>query len=149
MNEEIHKLKNTINQNIQILAHTQEKYKYVNEEANKKFKEFKKIESRVQIQKEVLKKKKEAHEKKSLKNYNEKKRVDDINSTNLIGYYKQSHKNIREYYLKILDTIKKLEKIRNPENMKDVVMQKKRADVLFHNEYSKLIVFEDNERVNN
>jgi len=90
------------------------------------------------------------HEQRSLKNYNEKKRIDDINSVNLIGYYKSSHTRIRDYYLQIQDVVKKLEKYRDSTNMKDIVMQKKRADKLFQEDYIKLIVFDDNsDKINN
>lgn len=143
-------MKNTINQNIQILAHTQEKYKFINEEAFSKNSALSKIELKVHNKKEDLKRMKQKHEQRSLKNYNEKKRIDDINSANLIGYYKSSHLRIRDNYLQIQDVVRKLEKYRNTDNMKDILMLKKRADKIFHEEYTKLIIFDENtEKINN
>ncbi len=147
MNEEIHKLKNTINSNVQILAHTQEKYKYVNEDTQNKERDLLFIRNKVRQKKETLKIKQADHEKKSLKNYNEKKRIDDINSKSLVSYYKSSYKNINQIYSDIQGVVMQLSKIRTKENMKDVRMLQKRAEQLFNDEYKKLIVFEDNERI--
>lgn len=133
-------MKNTINQNIQILAHTQEKFKFINEEALSKEKELKKIEKLVHLKKEELKLIKETHEKKSLKNYNEKKRIDDINSNNLINYYNTSHNKIKEYNEQIAITIKKLSKYRG-NNMKDVNMHKIKVKSL-NEDFKNLIAFE-------
>jgi hypothetical protein len=147
LNEEIHKLKNTINSNVQILAHTQEKYKYVNEDTQNKERDLLFIRNKVRQKKETLKIKQADHEKKSLKNYNEKKRIDDINSKSLVSYYKSSYKNINQIYSDIQGVVMQLSKIRTKENMKDVRMLQKRAEQLFNDEYKKLIVFEDNERI--
>ena len=83
------------------------------------------------------------HEKKSLKNYNEKKRIDDINSKSLIDYYKGSYQNITKLYNDIQDVIKELSKLRDPNNMKDVKMLQKHADKLFADDYKKLILIEE------
>lgn len=103
----------------------------------------------VHDKKEELKKMKLKHEKRSLKNYNEKKRIDDINSPNLIGYYKSSYNNIKEYYVKIQSVIERLAKLRGPNNMKDIIMQRKRADKLYIEEYGKLVMFEEHDKINN
>lgn len=79
------------------------------------------------------------HEKKSLKNYNEKKRVDDINSKSLIDYYKGSYHNIKDLYNNIQKVIGELSKLRDPDNMKDVKMLQKHAEKLFTDDYKKLI----------
>lgn len=89
------------------------------------------------------------HEKNSMKNYNEKKRIDDINSPSLIRYYKKSYNNIKEYYSKIQETINKIEKLRGPKNMKDVNLHKKRADELFYKEYQNLIAFDETDKIAN
>ena len=148
LNEEIHKLKNTINQNIQILAHTQEKYDFVYKETKLKEKDQLELKDIVRSKKDKIKDMKTAHEKKSMKNYNEKKRIDDINSPNLIGYYKGSYNNIREYYVEIQNIANKLEKLRGSKNMKDVNIHKKRADELFHKDYQELVAFEETDKIN-
>ncbi len=107
------------------------------------------IRNKVRQKKETLKIKQADHEKKSLKNYNEKKRIDDINSKSLVSYYKSSYKNIQQIYTDIQGVVMQLSKIRTKENMKDVRMLQKRAEQLFTDEYKKLILFEDNERMNN
>lgn len=107
------------------------------------------IRNKVRQKKEILKTKQANHEKKSLKNYNEKKRIDDINSKSLISYYKGSYSSITEIYANIQQVIFQLSKIRSPNNMKDIKMLQKHAEKLFNEEYKKLIVFENNDRVNN
>lgn len=131
------------------MAHTQEKYRFVKEEKENKEKELNKITGTVLGQKEELKKKKLKHETKSLKNYNEKKRIDDINSVSLIKYYRESHNNIRDYYMRIQEVVSNIEKLRDPTNIKDINMLKKRAEKLYYEEYNKLIVFEENEKQQN
>ena len=148
LNEEIHKLKNTINTNVQILAHTQEKYEYVKIEAEDKEKDLNIIKEKVKVKKEALKNKQATHEKKSLKNYNEKKRIDDINSKSLISYYKKSYKNIKTINDKIQEAAFELSRLRPANKQTDIKILLDHTKKLM-SDHSKLIAFEDHERINN
>ena len=77
-NEEIHKLKNKINNNVQILAHLQEKYSYVNKEFKGKRNDEDKHKEKLINKKDQLTKSKLDNEKNTLKKLQSKLKIDQI-----------------------------------------------------------------------
>lgn len=103
-NEEIHKLKNKINNNVQILAHLQEKLIYVNQECVAKEKGEKELTELLKKKKEELNAKKSNLENNTIKKLQSKQKIDQINSSSLLEYYSKTNKNIEKY----ADTIDKI-----------------------------------------
>ena len=95
-NEEIHKLKNKINYTVQILAHLQEKSKFVSSENEIKKAENESLKKEIIEMKRKLTEKKEENDKKALKQLNENKKIDQINSIPLKNYYRKTLLHIQE-----------------------------------------------------
>ena len=95
-NEEIHKLKNKINYTVQILAHLQEKSKFVSSENEIKKTENENLKKEIIEMKRKLTEKKEENDKKALKQLNENKKIDQINSIPLKNYYRKTLLHIQE-----------------------------------------------------
>ena len=95
-NEEIHKLKNKINYTVQILAHLQEKSKFVSSENEIKKTENENLKKEIIEMKRKLTEKKEENDKKALKQLNENKKIDQINSVPLKNYYRKTLQHIQE-----------------------------------------------------
>ena len=95
-NEEIHKLKNKINYTVQILAHLQEKSKFVSSENEIKKAENENLKKEIIEMKRKLTEKKEENDKKALKQLNENKKIDQINSVPLKNYYRKTLQHIQE-----------------------------------------------------
>ena len=95
-NEEIHKLKNKINNTVQVLAHLQEKSKFVSSENEIKKTENENLKKEIIEMKRKLTEKKEENDKKALKQLNENKKIDQINSVPLKNYYRKTLQHIQE-----------------------------------------------------
>ena len=95
-NEEIHKLKNKINYTVQILAHLQEKSKFVSSENEIKKTENENLKKEIIEMKRKLTEKKEENDKKALKQLNENKKIDQINSIPLKNYYRKTLLHIQD-----------------------------------------------------
>ena len=95
-NEEIHKLKNKINYTVQILAHLQEKSKFVSSENEIKKTENENLKKEIIEMKRKLTEKKEENANKALKQLNENKKIDQINSIPLKNYYRKNLLHIQE-----------------------------------------------------
>jgi hypothetical protein len=95
-NEEIHKLKKKINDTVQILAHLQEKSKFVSSENEIKKAENENLKKEIIEMKRRLTEKKEENDKKALKQLNENKKIDQINSVPLKNYYRKTLVHIQE-----------------------------------------------------
>ena len=100
-NEEIHKLKNKINYTVQILAHLQEKSKFVSSENEIKKTENENLKKEIIEMKRKLTEKKEENDKKALKQLNENKKIDQINSVPLKNYYRKTLQHIQELAVQI------------------------------------------------
>ena len=100
-NEEIHKLKNKINYTVQILAHLQEKSKFVSSENEIKKTENENLKKEIIEMKRKLTEKKEENDKKALKQLNENKKIDQINSLPLKNYYRKTLQHIQELAVQI------------------------------------------------
>ena len=107
-NEEIHKLKNKINYTVQILAHLQEKSRFVSSENSIKKNENENLKKEIIDMKKRLTEKKEENDKKALKQLNENKKIDQINSTPLKIYYKNTLNHIQELATQIDSVSKQL-----------------------------------------
>ena len=106
-NEEIHKLKKKINDTVQILAHLQEKSKFVSSENEIKKTENENLKKEIIEMKRKLTEKKEENDKKALKQLNENKKIDQINSLPLKSYYRKTLQHISELAIQI-DQVSKL-----------------------------------------
>ena len=100
-NEEIHKLKNKINYTVQILAQQQEKSKFVSSENEIKKTENENLKKEIIEMKRKLTEKKEENDKKALKQLNENKKIDQINSLPLKNYYRKTLQHIQELAVQI------------------------------------------------
>ena len=107
-NEEIHKLKNKINETVQILAHLQEKSKFVSSENEIKKTENENLKKEIIEMKRKLTEKKEENDKKALKQLNENKKIDQINSIPLKNYYRKTLLHIQELAVQIDQVSKQL-----------------------------------------
>ena len=107
-NEEIHKLKNKINETVQILAHLQEKSKFVSSENEIKKTENENLKKEIIEMKRKLTEKKEENDKKALKQLNENKKIDQINSLPLKNYYRKTLQHIQELAVEIDQVSKQL-----------------------------------------
>ena len=106
-NEEIHKLKKKINDTVQILAHLQEKSKFVSSENEIKKSENDNLKKEIIEMKRKLTEKKEENDKKAFKQLNENKKIDQINSLPLKNYYRKTLQHITELSVQI-DQVSKL-----------------------------------------
>ena len=107
-NEEIHKLKNKINYTVQILAHLQEKSRFVSSENSVKKNENENLKKEIIDMKKRLTEKKEENDRKALKQLNENKKIDQINSTPLKNYYKNTLNHIQQLATEIDSVSKQL-----------------------------------------
>ena len=107
-NEEIHKLKNKINNTVQVLAHLQEKSKFVSSENEIKKTENENLKKEIIEMKRKLTEKKEENDKKALKQLNENKKIDQINSLPLKNYYRKTLQHIQELAVQIDQVSKQL-----------------------------------------
>ena len=107
-NEEIHKLKNKINNTVQVLAHLQEKSKFVSSENEIKKTENENLKKEIIEMKRKLTEKKEENDKKALKQLNENKKIDQINSLPLKNYYRKTLIHIQELAVQIDQVSKQL-----------------------------------------
>ena len=107
-NEEIQKLKNKINETVQILAHLQEKSKFVSSENEIKKTENENLKKEIIEMKRKLTEKKEENDKKALKQLNENKKIDQINSVPLKNYYRKTLIHIQELAVQIDQVSKQL-----------------------------------------
>lgn len=94
-NEEIHKLKNKINNNVQILAHLQEKYTYVNDETKDKTHHGSKLNSTLGDKKKKFNENKAKLENNTIKKLQFNQKIDQINSVALKDYYNKSNHEIQ------------------------------------------------------
>lgn len=140
-NEEIHKLRNKINNNVQILAHLQEKYSYVNKDYKAKKSEEEKHKDKLISKKEQLTKSKLDNEKNTLKKLQSKLKIDQINSTSLKKYYSHTNHNIEDLSDKINKLVGDITKYRNNE-IKDIRLLESRKKKLLE-EYKLLPKFKD------
>jgi hypothetical protein len=140
-NEEIHKLRNKINNNVQILAHLQEKYSYVNKDYKEKKSEEEKHKDKLIAKKDQLTKSKVDNEKNTLKKLQSKLKIDQINSTSLKKYYSQTNHNIEDLSNKINMLVGDLTKYRKNE-IKDIRLLESRKKKLLE-EYKLLPKFKD------
>lgn len=107
-NEEIHKLKKKINDTVQVLAHLQEKSKFVSSENEIKKAENENLKKEIIEMKRKLTEKKEENDKKALKQLNENKKIDQINSLPLKNYYRKTLQHIQELAIQIDQVSKQL-----------------------------------------
>ena len=140
-NEEIHKLKSKINNNVQILAHLQEKYAFVNKEYKSKKSEEDKHKEKLISKKDQLTKSKLDNEKNTLKKLQSKLKIDQINSTSLKKYYSMTNHNIEEINNKINIVLNDLVNIRSTD-VKDLKLLDERKKKLME-EYKNLPKFKD------
>ena len=129
-NEEIHKLKNKINYTVQILAHLQEKSKDVSIEKDLKKNENDELKAKIIEMKKKLTNKKEENDKKALKQLNENKKIDQINSGPLKNYYRNTLSHIETLAAQIDRVSEQLTKARNQRraNTKDIKELLQRKD---------------------
>jgi len=122
-NEEIHKLKNKINNTVQVLAHLQEKSKFVSSENEIKKTENENLKKEIIEMKRKLTEKKEENDKKALKQLNENKKIDQINSLPLKNYYRKTLLHIQELAVQIDQVSKQLLEYRQRRrgNKKDII----------------------------
>jgi hypothetical protein len=140
-NEEIHKLKSKINNNVQILAHLQEKYAFVNKEYKSKKSEEDKHKEKLISKKDQLTKSKLDNEKNTLKKLQSKLKIDQINSTSLKKYYSMTNHNIEEINNKINIVLNDLVNIRTSD-IKDLKLLDERKKKLME-QYKNLPKFKD------
>ena len=129
-NEEIHKLKNKINYTVQILAHLQEKSKDVSIEKDLKKNENDELKAKIIEMKKKLTNKKEENDKKAIKQLNENKKIDQINSGPLKNYYRNTLSHIETLAYQIDKVSEQLTKARNLRraNTKDIKELLQRKD---------------------
>ena len=122
-NEEIHKLKNKINNTVQVLAHLQEKSKFVSSENEIKKAENENLKKEIIEMKRKLTEKKEENDKKALKQLNENKKIDQINSLPLKNYYRKTLLHIQDLAVQIDQVSKQLLEYRQRRrgNKKDII----------------------------
>ena len=122
-NEEIHKLKKKINYTVQILAHLQEKSKFVSSENEIKKAENENLKKEIIEMKRRLTEKKEENDKKALKQLNENKKIDQINSVPLKNYYRKTLVHIQELAAQIDQVSNQLlvYRQRRRRNKKDII----------------------------
>lgn len=130
-NEEIHKLKNKINYTVQILAHLQEKSKDISIEKEVKKNENDELKKKIIEMKMKLTSKKEENDKKALKQLNENKKIDQINSVPLKNYYKNTLNHIEQLASQIEIVSKQLVIYRtkrksNTKDIKELLHRKER-----------------------
>lgn len=130
-NEEIHKLKNKINYTVQILAHLQEKSKDISIEKELKKNENDELKKKIIDMKMKLTSKKEENDKKALKQLNENKKIDQINSVPLKNYYKKTLDHIATLSSQIETVSKQLMIYRqnrkaNTKDIKELLHRKER-----------------------
>jgi chromosome segregation ATPase len=94
-------LKNKINNNVQVLAHLQEKYTFVNDECVGKKKDENGLNSVLKKRKEDLNSKKSNFENITIKKLQSKQKIDQINSSSLKKYYSKTNENIENLTQKI------------------------------------------------
>jgi len=94
-NEEIHKLRNKINSTVQILAHLQEKSRFVSSQNEIKKQENENLKKEIIDMKKKLTEKKEMNDVKANKQLSQNKKIDQINSTPLKNYYKNTMDHIQ------------------------------------------------------
>jgi chromosome segregation ATPase len=126
-NEEIEKLRRKIKDNVQTLAHIQEKYSDIN--AKFVYKEGDK-----NVLEADLNKNKVAHSnlREKLKEGSnirlmEQKKVDTINSKDLKKFYSETNMNILGLNNEIKDTLRKLKRYRNDGDVKDLMLLQRRC----------------------
>ena len=100
-NEEIHKIKNKINQTVQSLAHLQEKSNFISNENGLKKSKNENLKKEINQMKKKLTGKKEENDKKALRQLNANKKIDQINSPSLKNYYMKSTQHINELAIEI------------------------------------------------
>lgn len=106
-NEEIHKLKNKINNNVQVLAHLQEKYTYVNGDCSGKKRSEHKLNLVLKDKKDTLNNMKSNLENNTIKKLQSKQKIDQINSTSLKKYYSKTNESVETLCSKINEIIVK------------------------------------------
>ena len=94
-NEEIHKLRNKINSTVQTLAHLQEKSRFVSSQNEIKKQENENLKKEIIDMKKKLTEKKEMNDVKANKQLSQNKKIDQINSTPLKNYYKNTMDHIQ------------------------------------------------------
>ena len=107
-NEEIHRLKKKINETVQGLAHIEEKSRFVSSENGLNKSKNDNLKKEIIHMKKTLTNKKEINDKKSLKQLNMNKKIDQINSSSLKNYYKNSAQHIMELAIEIDQVSKQL-----------------------------------------
>ena len=145
-NEEIHKLKKKINDTVQVLAHLQEKSKFVSSENEIKKAENENLKKEIIEMKRRLTEKKEENDKKALKQLNENKKIDQINSLPLKNYYRKTLIHIQELALQIDQVSSQLLAYRQRRrgNKKDIIDLLQRKEKMMK-EYKTLPKIEDDE----
>ncbi len=107
-NEEIHRLKQKINETVQGLAHIEEKSRFISLENGFNKSKNDNLKKEIIHMKKKLTDKKEINDKKSLKQLNMNKKIDQINSSSLKSYYKNSAQHIMELAVQIDQVSKQL-----------------------------------------
>ena len=130
-NEEIHKIKKKINENVQTLAHLQEKSKFISSENELKKTENENLKKEIIEMKKKLTEKKEENDKKALKQLNANKKIDQINSLPLKDYYRRTLQHIQELAVQIDQVSKQLLVYRqkrrgNKKDITDLLQRKER-----------------------
>ena len=130
-NEEIHKIKKKINENVQTLAHLQEKSKFISSENELKKTENENLKKEIIEMKKKLTEKKEENDKKALKQLNANKKIDQINSLPLKCYYRRTLQHIQELAVQIDQVSKQLMVYRqkrggNKKDITDLLQRKER-----------------------
>ena len=130
-NEEIHKIKKKINENVQTLAHLQEKSKFISSENELKKTENENLKKEIIEMKKKLTEKKEENDKKALKQLNANKKIDQINSLPLKNYYRRTLQHIQELAVQIDQVSKQLLVYRqkrrgNKKDITDLLQRKER-----------------------
>ena len=100
-NEEIHRIRNKINENVQTLAHLQEKAKFISGDNSLKKNKNENLKKDIIHMKKKLTEKKEINDKKALRQLNVNKKIDQVNSTSLKSYYRKTAQNIMELAMEI------------------------------------------------
>lgn len=145
-NEEIHKLKNKINSNVQILAHLQEKYSYVNKEYKSKKHDEDKLRDKLIGKKDKLNEVKKNNEKNTFKKLQSRQKIDQVNSSNLKKYYAQTNSNIELLSTKIDQVLNELRMYRDNGNIKDISLLEDRKAELMVNFEMNLKNLKDNQQ---
>jgi hypothetical protein len=129
-NEEIHKLESKIHNNIQILAHLQQKYAFVNDEFEQRENKVKEMTSILSTKKNTLNDMKLNTEHKKKTKLQTKVKIDQINSNSLKNYYSGTNINIENLCKKIDLAIAELSKFRKQDNIKDIKLLETRKKKL-------------------